>query len=121
MKQLVTITIDGLRLHCRHGVLEQERSVGNEFEVTLAIRYPVDSRALVDDDLSGTLDYSRVVGIVRRVMDEPSRLLEHAARRVVDAMRAEFPALEHISITIVKLAPPIPGISLNGISVTLDD
>ena len=40
---IATITIDRLRLHCNHGVLEQERLVGNEFDVTVVFDYDASS------------------------------------------------------------------------------
>ena len=35
------IEITRLRLHAFHGVLEQERRVGNDFEVSVTVGYPV--------------------------------------------------------------------------------
>ena len=40
MSMKATIVIDGLRIRARHGVLPQERVVGNEFEVSLSLVYP---------------------------------------------------------------------------------
>ena len=35
-----SITLDNLRFRARHGVMEQERAVGNTFVVALRLDYP---------------------------------------------------------------------------------
>lgn len=56
-----TVEINGLRIFARHGVLPQERQVGNLFEVSAHLVYPMD-RALEHDDLGGTLNYAEAPG-----------------------------------------------------------
>lgn len=111
----VVITVDRLRLFARHGVMEQERRIGNEFEVTLRITYPSD---VTRDSIDATLNYAKAVDVVREVMSEPSQLLEHVAWRISEALRSRFPAIEAIETTIVKLRPPIEGAELAGVGVT---
>ena len=53
-----TIEITRLRLHAFHGVLEQERRVGNDFEVSVTVGYPV---VIGSDELSATLNYAELV------------------------------------------------------------
>lgn len=36
-----SITLDNLRFRARHGVMEQERAVGNTFVVALRLDYPL--------------------------------------------------------------------------------
>lgn len=113
-----TIEIDGLRLYAHHGVMEQERTVGNLFEVSASLRYPV-YRAIEGDDVSQTLNYAEAIEVIRREMAQPSRLLEHAAGRIVRALRNEFPAIESGRLTLRKLTPPC-SVELNWVGVTLD-
>ena len=35
-----TIEVNALRVYAHHGVMPQERAVGNEFEVTVHVKYP---------------------------------------------------------------------------------
>lgn len=111
----VVINIDRLRLFAHHGVMEQERRVGNEFEVTLRIKYPSD---VPRDSIDATLNYAEAVDVVREVMAEPAQLLEHVAWRISEALRRRFPAIEAIETAIVKLRPPIEGAELAGVGVT---
>ena len=49
------ISLNRLRFHAFHGVMEQERRVGNDFEVSLTVDYPFE-KALTSDDLDHTLN-----------------------------------------------------------------
>ncbi len=91
-----------------HGVAPQERTVGNLFEVSLRLEYPPALRAVTSDRVDDTLNYARVAEIVREVMTVPSDLLEHVAGRIHEAVMAAYPAIAGGSITVSKLAPPVP-------------
>lgn len=102
------ISITGLRLMARHGVMEQERRVGNEFEVDISLTVPMADRAMLTDSLEDTVNYARVVEIVKEEMSMPSRLIEAVAGRIRRRIADEFgPAVQRGSITISKIAPPI--------------
>lgn len=113
------ITIDRLRLHARIGVDDQEISVGNEYEVTAAITYPVGPSALLHDRLDGTLNYAVVIEIIKEVMVRPCALLEYAATAIIEALKSRFPAISALTVTVAKLAPPVPSTSLSSVSVTI--
>ncbi len=105
-----TITLDRMKFHARHGVLEQERRVGNTFEVNLRLDYPF-ADAMTTDNLAATLNYAEVYEVVKREMAEPSQLLEHVAGRIRTALLREFPLISGGFIRIEKCRPPIPGIT----------
>ena len=50
-----SITLDNLRFRARHGVMEQERAVGNTFVVALRLDYPFEE-AMQTDNLEATLN-----------------------------------------------------------------
>ena len=102
-----TVEINGLRLTAHHGVLPQERTVGNLFEVTVHLRYPMEG-AMRHDDLSETLNYAEAVGIIRSEMETPSQLLENVVWRIREALLARFPRIGGGMIRLAKLTPPIP-------------
>lgn len=116
-ENLAEIAIDGLRLRCRHGVMPQERVVGNDFEYTIVMRYDA-SEAVKSDDISAAVNYAEAVDVVRRTMETPSQLLEHAAGRLIDAFFAAFPSVCFVKVCVTKVAPPIPA-QMRGVSVTL--
>ena len=113
-----TIEINGLRLFARHGVLAQERAVGNMFELTVHLCYPM-QKALEDDDLDGTLNYAEAVEVAREVMAEPSALLEHVVWRLKNALLDRFPLIEGGMIRLTKITPPIHA-ELDGVAVRIE-
>lgn len=101
-----TVVLRALRFYARHGVLSQERTVGGWFTVDLRLDVAPDPRALDADCLDGTVDYGAVYATVRREMEQPSRLLEHAAARVARAVLREFPAVQALTVSLQKDNPP---------------
>lgn len=113
-----TIEIDRLQFHAHHGVIPQERVVGNDFEVSLRLVYPAQS-AVDNDCLDGTLNYATVCAVVREVMSEPSQLLEHVCGRLQQALLERFPLIESGTVKVAKLHPPIPSAQLHQVAVEL--
>lgn len=119
MHQSVTITIDRLRLRACHGVSEQERAVGNDYEVSVSLDCPAAVMATGSDELTDTLNYAEIVETVCQEMNRPSLLLEHVAGRIRDSLCKRFPTVAAGNVTVTKLLPPIAGVQLAGASVTL--
>lgn len=115
---LGTVEIDRLRLEAFHGVLPQERTVGNVFEVTLRLDYDME-RAAATDDVAFALNYAEVCNEVREVMSQPSALLENVALRMRNALCRRFPQIISGAVKITKLTPPL-GLQSNGFSVILN-
>lgn len=113
-----SIFIDNMRLHAYHGVLEQERVVGNDYEVTLRVDYPFDA-ALVSDDLNDTISYAHLSEIVKQQMAVPSKLVEHVAGRIINAVRQNYPDTLYIYIKVKKIAPPM-GVDCDGAGVEVE-
>lgn len=112
-----TVEIDRLRLEAFHGVMPQERRVGNLFEVSLRLEYDMEQAAQTDD-VAFALNYAEVCQVVKEVMASPSNLLENVALRMRDALRERFPQLLSGVVTITKPTPPM-GLQLDGCSVAL--
>ncbi len=109
------IELDRIRLYAYHGVFEQERLVGNMFEVSLRVEYPFEA-AMKSDDLNDTVSYARLYEIIENEMKVPSRLLENVAYRIMLAVTGEFQEIMHGNIKITKMTPPISG-EMAGVSV----
>lgn len=117
MNTPVTITLSQLRIYAHHGVLQQERTVGNWFELSISLTFPC--QAVKSDNIEHTVNYAVIAEIIRKQMAVPSNLIEHVAGRISEAIMNEFPIITEGSITITKLTPPIDGIICAGASVTL--
>ena len=101
-----SIIIEGLKIFARHGVLEQERRVGNSFELDIRLDFDA-SQAMESDMVDHTVNYARVIEIVSNTMAVPSNLLEHAAARIRRDICAEFPAITSGRIALYKIHPPL--------------
>lgn len=102
------IILDSIEIYAYHGVFEQENRVGNNFTVDLKLDVDI-SRACLSDNLEDTLNYGEIYEVVKREMDIPSRLLEHAGGRIVRSLKQCFPAIEKIELKISKKNPPTGG------------
>ena len=99
------ITLHKMKFFAYHGVGEQERVVGNHFEVTLKVYCPME-KAMTDDDLDGTVNYADLYATVEAgngaaIAATRKRGLPHHASR-----KKNFPTVTGGEITISKLTPP---------------
>ena len=104
MKTSIELSI---RLYAYHGVLPQEQKVGNYFTIKLFITYPFE-QAMASDDLNDTISYADLAEIIQAEMAVPSKLLEHAAGRIITAIQVRYPQITAGKITLTKENPPIP-------------
>ena len=98
-----------MRFHALHGLLPQEKVVGNDYEVDLDLTLSEYDEAVVSDDISGTVDYSAVYKIVEKVMDNPQKLIERVGYMILEAVFSDFPKVEQATVAVSKLMPPIEG------------
>ena len=112
-----TIEINRLRVKARHGVFDQERSVGNIFEVSVKITCNI-QRALLDDSLDGTISYAEVIDIIKEIMRNPSQLIEHVAYNIKTSLLAAYPQILGGEIRVAKLQPPVSA-ELGEVAVTI--
>jgi dihydroneopterin aldolase len=101
------ISLLGLRVFARHGVLDHERREGQEFIIDACVWLDT-APAGATDDVSRTVDYGALAGrLVRLAADPPVRLIETLAQRLVAACLSE-PGVEEAEITVHKPHAPIP-------------
>ncbi len=107
MKEL-KIALRNLRFMARHGVMAQERTVGNEFEVDVEISYPF-SDSIFSDNLENTVNYAEMHEIVSEEMKTPRNLLETVVAVIMRRIIARWPSVTSGTIKIRKSTPPIEG------------
>ena len=112
-----TITLDSLRFYAYHGAEPQEAIVGAWYTVDITIVADV-TDAILNDDLSGTINYAKVADITKQQMAIRSALLEHVAGRIANALLAAFPAISSLTVKVCKENPPV-GIPCSKASVEI--
>lgn len=104
------IVLKELRFFGRHGVLDQETLIGNEFIVDVRVRIPY-SDTILDDKLDYTISYADIYTIVEEEMLKPRKLLETVAACICNRLSTTWPQILSGSISICKSTPPIPRIT----------
>lgn len=115
----IEISVNRIKVYAYHGCHPQERVVGGDFYVSIVAQVDVEASAWKDDQLEGTVDYSRFVSITKREMAVPSNLLEHVAARIASAVLEECHSVMKVSVTIEKENPPL-GVVCEGVSVKIE-
>lgn len=104
------IELRGLRVSGTHGVLPEERTLPQPFEVDLDLELDL-RRPGLTDALADTVDYGAVAESVAAVVGgEHADLLEHLADRIARAVVAALgpgPDVKSITVTVRKLRPPV--------------
>ncbi len=103
-----TIMLEGMEFFSFHGCFKEEQVIGTRFIVDLNIEVDT-SVSETSDLLRDTTDYVGLYRCVKKEMDQKSHLLEHVAKRIMDAIRLEFPAINVIDLKIAKINPPMGG------------
>ncbi|MDZ4822083.1 MAG: dihydroneopterin aldolase [Flavobacteriales bacterium] len=112
------IRLNHLRIYAHHGCWPEEEIIGGDYTVDVAIDFDFTEAAL-QDDLSKTIDYVRVNGIVQHEMKIRAKLIEHVAHRIVMSLRKEFPASEKIWVRLTKMNAPMQG-QVESVSVEME-
>ncbi len=114
------IEIRGLRLLGTHGVLPEERSRPQPFEVDVDLAVSTVA-AGSSDDLTDTVDYAEVVDRVSAVVGGRTSylLLEALAAAMADEVLAADGRIEWVTLSVRKLRPPLPADLLSvGVRIT---
>ena len=106
MTRSLTITVEGIELRGRCGVTAEERAVGQVLVVDVRLE-PARCPGAESDDLAGTLDYGRIVDLVRGIVEGAEfKLLERLATVLADALWAEAD-LAFLEVAVAKPSPPV--------------
>lgn len=106
MSDALSVGVEGIVVCANVGTTEAERSVGQTLLVDVRL-VPAVSEALESDDLRGTVDYGRVVAIVRELGEGArQQLIERLAQMILDRLWRELP-LREAAVTVHKPSPPV--------------
>jgi dihydroneopterin aldolase len=104
-----TIALEGLEFFSYHGFYEAERIIGNKYAVDVIISVDFE-QAAIDDKLSETVNYEKVYKIVREVMGQSHKLLEHIAYNIIQQVRQRYPQVQKVEVSVSKFNPPVGGV-----------
>jgi dihydroneopterin aldolase len=110
------ITVEGIRVFAFHGHLPEEAVLGGHFIVNVWVEADTDEVEKTDD-LNDTVDYVKVIEIVKQQMAVRSNMIEHPTRRIVDAI-LPLNKVQKVTVEVEKIQPPIDAV-FDKISVTI--
>jgi dihydroneopterin aldolase len=103
------IHLEDLEFYAYHGCNPEEQITGNSFIVNLTLETNMDKPSNTDD-ITDALNYQVAYEVIKYEMNITSHLLEHVAQRILDALFNKFPQLEHATVKVSKMNPPMGGI-----------
>lgn len=119
MSEGIKIHINGLEVYAYHGVLPEERKLGQAFIFDIVLSLSPDSKAAESDAIEDTVDYADVCDLViHTATRHPFNLLEKLAAEIASAILRRYPAVESVKLKVTKPSPPIAH-PLKGVAVSL--
>jgi dihydroneopterin aldolase len=96
------ISLEGMRFIGHHGVYQEERNLGQPFDVSLSMSCST-RMAGQNDDLSQTVDYSMVCLHVQKIVEGPSvRLIETLAEQIAASILSQHEQVFSIRVKVTK-------------------
>ncbi len=102
---MLTIHLHNVHFFAYHGLYEQEKLTGNDFELNLHIHYKPASPI---NSIEQTIDYAAVYQLVYNRMQLATPLLETVVMDIAVEILAQFSLAEEVYVHLIKVAPPIP-------------
>jgi len=106
---LGTISLEGLEFFAYHGFYPEEQRIGNKYALDITIHTNF-TEAAIHDKLSETVNYETLYQIAAKVMQEPSKLLEHIGFKVISRVRDHYPHVQNVVVRVSKFNPPVGGV-----------
>lgn len=104
------VVVRGLRLWAHVGVLEQERQLGQWFELDFSLSWDL-AAAGSSDDLSGSFDYSRaIIALQAQARSIRCLTLEHWSEQILSLLEELYGPVP-VWLELRKCAAPVPGFS----------
>jgi len=111
------IIIDGMTFQGTHGVYEHEQLQPQPFEVDVELALNLQPAGL-SDDLTQTIDYSRVFDTCRQIVESTRfNLVEALAEAIAHEILAGFPA-DEVTVRVRKPAVDLGG-PFHGVGVEI--
>jgi len=104
---MITVQLQHLLFNAFHGIHEEEKILGNEYMVNASVEFH--ERDEVIEHINETVNYAVIYNIIKKRMSIPTPLLETIVMQAGNEIHRLFPAIKSISISIIKMHPPIEG------------
>lgn len=104
------IIMENMAFYGYHGVMEEEKKIGQKFFVDVILYLDL-KKAGETDDLNNTVNYGLVYEAIEKIVKgERYHLLEALAERISNEILKSFQEIQKINIKIKKPEAPVAGI-----------
>ena len=102
---MFSISLHNLIFFSFHGVHEEERILGNRYEVNVELSFNTSEQITT---LQQTINYASVYEIIKERMNSPAKLLETLVQDMAEKIVHLDNRITSIMVSIEKKNPPIP-------------
>jgi len=102
------IGVEGLQFYSHHGYYKEEQVLGGKYVVDIYMQLDL-TEASATDQLNKTINYEQIYQITKHEMEAHSKLIEHVCKRILDAIKKQFPQINSIKVRVSKHNPPLKG------------
>ncbi len=102
---MITVHLYNLKFYGYHGVHEEEKILGNEYEINLDVQFHEEHEMI--DSISETIDYTNLYEIIKQRMTVPTQLLETIVMDIGNTIHDRYNYIRSIKISLQKVHPPI--------------
>ncbi len=104
------IRLSGIQVYAHHGALQEERTLGQAFEIDVEVQGRF-SRSEGSDDLHWTVDYTLLYRAVTEMfLAENFQLLETCAGVIADGLLKKFSPVREVTVRVRKPHVPMGGL-----------
>ncbi len=113
MNSMDKIRLNGLQYYAFHGALEEERTLGQIFELDIEVAGDF-SRQGKSDDLHWTVDYTLLYREVTEIFNKENfRLIETCASEIAQGLLNKFQSVMGVTVKVRKPNVPMGGVLKN--------
>ena len=102
---MTTIHLHEIIVFAHHGIHEEEKISGNNFEVNLDVSFESEENNF--GSIQDTVDYEVLNNIVNEYMGIPTPLLENVCLAIINKVKSRYSFVISAEISIFKLRPPM--------------
>ena len=106
---MAKISLNNMIFFGYHGCFEEEQVIGNNYSVSVSFVFNTKT-AEKTDNLEDTVNYQTIYDLIKKEMAITSKLIEHVARRIFNAIQNEFKDITELKVKLKKLKPNLGGI-----------
>ena len=116
---MYTIRLKNCAFYARHGVLDEEATLGQRFYVDAELLVEPEI-PLEEDSIKSTVDYGIVFSVIEEIVTAGRQhLIEALALQIAKSLCSRFPQISQATITVRKPSAPIRGV-LDYVEVVVD-